>query len=75
MNLERDAYVELVRRPGLWIEAIRAYSTSRSLTSTAYLQWRHATAYGDHATTMSAQDLVNYLSWRREMRRLRNGSG
>ncbi len=75
LNLERGAIAELVRRPSLWIEAVRAYWASRSLTSTAYLRWRHATAYGDEVTTMSAHDLVNYLSWRREMRKLRNGSG
>ena len=71
MKLERGAILALVRRPGLWLEAARAYSSSRSLGTSAYLRWRHATAYGDYLTTMSAHDLLDYLVWRREMRALR----
>lgn len=71
VNLERGAILTLARRPGLWLEAVRALVDSRTLRSNVYLKWRHLTAYGDEQTTMSAHDLVNYLTWRREMRSIR----
>ena len=71
MKLERGSFAALIRRPSLWSEAISAFLSFRSLRSDAYISWRHLTAYGDEVTTMSAQDLVNYLIWRREMRAIR----
>lgn len=76
MGFERGAFVGLLAHPGLLIEAMRVwFATSRRgglSPSPAYLGWRSFTAYGDHAATASAQDLLDYLSWRREMRVIRN---
>jgi hypothetical protein len=72
MGLERGAFLAVLRHPGLWFEAVRAWFGMRRIgglsPSRVYLQWRTFTAYGDHLTTMSAHDLLNYLQWRREMR-------
>ncbi|HEX6222468.1 MAG TPA: hypothetical protein VF115_15360 [Acidimicrobiia bacterium] len=75
MGFERGAFLSLLRRPGLLIEAVRVwFATSRRGglgSSRAYLRWRTFTAYGDQLATVSAQDLLDYLSWRREMRVIR----
>lgn len=72
MGFERGAILALFRRPILLIEAIRAWFGMRRSGSlrpaAAYLEWRSFTAYGDRMTTTSAQDLVYYLQWRRNMR-------
>lgn len=72
MGFERGVFLSLLRHPGLLIEAMRAWlAMSRSgglRPSRSYLGWRAFTAYGDHLATASAQDLLDYLSWRREMR-------
>ena len=52
----------------LAVEGLKVWWSARSDAGRSYLRWRHVTAYGDESTTMSAQDLVNYLLWRREMR-------
>lgn len=72
MGFERGAILALVRRPALLVEAVRAWFAMRRkgglLPASSYLEWRHYTAYGDRMATASAQDLVYYLTWRREMR-------
>lgn len=75
MGFERGALLALLRRPALLIEAVRAWLAVRRNGGLGvagdYLGWRRATAYGDPMTTISAHDVVNYLSWRREMRSIR----
>ncbi|MFZ0014559.1 MAG: hypothetical protein WAL25_10650 [Acidimicrobiia bacterium] len=75
MGFERGAFLALTRHPRLLVEAMRTwFAMSRRGgigPARAYLQWRSSTAYGDHSATTSAQDLVYYLSWRREMRGIR----
>jgi hypothetical protein len=67
--------VTLLRHPVLVAEAVRSWFAMRRRGGLGvpgpYLSWRAVTAYGGEKTTMSAQDLLNYLSWRREMRRIR----
>lgn len=64
----------LVVEPALLWEAFRAalaMRRRRRLTpSMAYVSWRMYTAYGSHNDTASSDDLVHYLRWRRQMRRL-----
>lgn len=75
MGFERGVITTLVRRPVLAVEAMRSWFAMRRRgalqVSGAYLSCRRLTAYGGEKTTMSAQDVVNYLLWRREMRRIR----
>lgn len=75
MGFDRGAILALVRRPALLLEATRVWFAMRRnggvAPSSAYLEWRRSTAYGEPATTASAQDLVYYLEWRREMRSMR----
>lgn len=79
MGFERGAFLRLLRHPGLLIEAVRVWfamsSRGRLGPSAAYLRWRAFTAYGEHLATTSAQDLLDYLSWRREMRVIRKWEG
>jgi hypothetical protein len=62
------------RRPGLIIEGIRAFLGNRRrgriLPSSSYLAWRSHTAYGSVAP-VATDDLIEFLAWRRSMRRLR----
>jgi hypothetical protein len=75
LGFERGVIRALVVRPLLFWEAIRTWFAMRRRGGLAaagpYLSWRRVTAYGDPLTTMSAHDLLDYLSWRREMRRIR----
>lgn len=75
MGFERGAISAVIRHPVLILEAVRSLGAMRRRgglgLSGAYMRWRRATAYGDQMTTMSARDVVNYLSWRREMRTVR----
>jgi hypothetical protein len=75
MGFERGAIRALARHPTLLLEAIRVwFATRRRKTlwpASSYLEWRRYTAYGDRMATASAQDLVYYLEWRREMRAIR----
>jgi hypothetical protein len=75
LGFDRGAIRALVLRPHLLWEAVRTWFALRQrgglVVSGPYLSWRRATAYGDPLTTMSAHDLLDYLSWRREMRRIR----
>jgi hypothetical protein len=77
LGFERGVFRALARDPVLVIEALRAgWGVRRSggvLPSKSYLQWRSVTAYGDAMTTVGADDMVKYLRWRREMRRIRRG--
>ena len=76
MGFERSAFLALLRSPSLLVEAWRAWWGMRRRNSVrsarSYLGWRTVTAYGDEKTTVSAHDMVEYLSWRREMRRMRS---
>lgn len=75
MGFERGVVLGVLGHPRLWLEAVRTWFAVRRQSgfgaSQVYLGWRHFTAYGDHATTASAQDVLNYLQWRREMRTIR----
>jgi hypothetical protein len=75
MGFERGAFAALIRRPVLLLEAIKTWWAMRRRGSIRmagpYVSWRRLTAYGDHLTTFSAQDVVNYLSWRRGIRAIR----
>jgi hypothetical protein len=79
MGFERGAITALFRRPLLLLEALRTWLAMRRVggmgLSMAYLGWRALTAYGYYSTTLSAQDLLEYLYWRRGMRAIRSGSG
>jgi len=79
MGFERGAISALFRRPLLLLEALRTWVAMRRAgglgLSGSYMGWRAMTAYGDSLTTLSAQDLLDYLYWRRGMRAIRSGSG
>lgn len=79
MGFERAAFAALLRRPALLLEAIRTWWAMRRRGGLGlaghYVAWRRVTAYGDHLTTFSAQDVVSYLSWRREIRAIRKWVG
>ena len=64
----------LFSEPSLLVEAIRAGVALRRHrrpgVSRTYLEWRMYTAYGSHNDTASTDDVVHYLRWRRQMRRL-----
>ena len=65
----------LLRRPRLLLEAIRSGWTmrrhGRPYLSGAYIGWRIQTAYGTTNADMTSSDLVHYLEWRQQMRRIR----
>jgi hypothetical protein len=76
----RQAVVAVLRRPGLWPEALRAAGAMARrgwwrrppflpVPDRAYLSWRAATAYGTAAAPIAPGDLVAYLRWRRRQRR------
>lgn len=75
MGFERGAIFALLRRPLLLFEAVRtsvAMRRNRGLgLAAAYLAWRQSTAYGENVTTVSVRDMLDYLSWRRGLRRIR----
>jgi hypothetical protein len=77
MGFERGAILVLLRHPTLLVEALRTWFAMRRSgglgVAGPYLAWRRVTAYGDHLTTFRAQDVVNYLTWRREIRVIRKG--
>jgi hypothetical protein len=64
----------IVKVPSIWLEAVRAGWAIRRRRrlglSSPYMQWRSYTAYGNHNDVAGAEDLVHYLQWRRQMRRL-----
>lgn len=65
----------VVSHPSLWFEGLRSWVAMRRKgrlrVSANYLAWRQFTAYGGHSTTTGAQDLLEYLKWRRGMRAIR----
>jgi hypothetical protein len=75
MGFERGAIPALLRHPALFLEAVRMWFAMRRSGGIGpagpYLAWRRLTTYGDYLTTFGAQDVVNYLTWRREMRTIR----
>ena len=75
LGFQRGVILAILRHPILLVEAVRSWFAMRRRggfgPAGPYLGWRRATAYGDSLTTMSAHDVVNYLSWRREMRSIR----
>ncbi len=68
----------VVRRPPLWIEALRMLSAvrrrGRPWPSSAYIRWRSHTAYGE-VIPFPIEDLTEFLEWRRSMRRMARGTG
>lgn len=77
MGFERGAITALIRRPPLLLEALRTWLAMRRVGGIGmagpYLAWRSLTAYGDISATISAQDVLHYLHWRKGMRSVRNG--
>jgi hypothetical protein len=75
MGFERGAILRLLLHPVLLGEAVRSWLAMRRRggwgVASPYMSWRTLTAYGDYATTVSAQDLLSFLAWRREMRSIR----
>ncbi len=70
---------ELTRRPLLLIEAVRSFFATRRRRrlrpARAYLAWRSYTAYGDASGSFRTEDMVQFLAWRRRLRKIsRNGS-
>lgn len=65
----------LVSRPSLAVESTRMLASmrrrGRPTPSSDYLRWRMTTAYGRADAGLSGEDLVHYLEWRRQMRRIR----
>lgn len=63
----------ILTRPVLAFEALAAAwgfrSRRRLVPSRDLLAWRIATAYGSTAEPVRSEDLVDFLSWRRAMRR------
>ena len=79
MGFERGAILAILRHPFLAVEAVRTWFAMRRSGGIGpagpYLSWRRLTTYGDYRTTFGAQDVVNYLRWRREMRVIRKWEG
>ena len=65
---------QILSRPALWLEAVRAYWSMRRRGSFSpnheYLAWRSHTAYGTADHPITPEDLEAYLTWRRRQRRL-----
>ena len=72
-----DVLGELSRRPFLLIEAVRGYFATRRrrrlIPGNAYLSWRSYTAYGDPDAVFQKDDLIDFLAWRRRLRRSAQG--
>lgn len=80
MVITRSQVGCVARRPGLWAEAARAWVAHLPLRwwtrppflpvpDRRYLAWRRETAYGDPEARIEPADLVEYLQWRRRLRR------
>ncbi|NNF65404.1 MAG: hypothetical protein HKN07_14250 [Acidimicrobiia bacterium] len=78
--IDRAVVGTLLRRPRLWLEAVR-YALSASprgwwrrrpflpTLDRAYAEWRVATAYGSADQAIDPHDLVSFLEWRARQRR------
>lgn len=75
--------VAVVPRPQLWLVAIRQarrlaprrwWSTRpyMPMPSSAYLRFRSLTQYGDENHRVEVADVVDYLLWCKDMRRVAN---
>ena len=82
VGIAAAAAAAVVRRPGLWPAAVRQVGVlarpgwwrrwpPAPLPDPAYLRFRLQVAYGDDRRAVDASDIVDYLEWCREMRRLR----
>ncbi len=64
----------LIKEPILLWEALLAFFSVRRrrsvFPSSDYLGWRLATAYGSANTQAPSVDMVHYLRWRRQMRKI-----
>lgn len=71
--LPTDAALTVIRHPSVWWEALRviwAVSTNAvPVPHEPYLRWRALTAYGDADQPFRPDDLLEYLRWRKRMRR------
>jgi hypothetical protein len=67
----------LARHPGLVTEAVSVWMALGGWSRAAvdYRRWRLHTAYGDDNPRLTGSDLVHFLEWRRQMRRLRRWDG
>jgi hypothetical protein len=67
----------LTRHPGLLIEAVSLWMALGGWSKAAaeYRRWRLHTAYGGDNPRLMESDLVHFLRWRRQMRRLRRWDG
>ena len=77
----RRALGAVARHPGLWLEAVRVLVAVSPdgwwrtfpfvpRVEPDYAAWRLATAYGTEATAVAGEDLIGYLRWRRQQRRI-----
>jgi hypothetical protein len=77
-----DSILAIAVRPRLWLTAIGAAASLAPdgwwrrrphlpVPDDAVLRWRIATAYGSDDASISADDLVVYLEWRRRQRAAR----
>jgi hypothetical protein len=82
--MTRRAAAAVLRRPSLWIEAVRtlaAVSRDRwwrrppflPVPNRAYSRWRVSTAYGRSDAAVDPEDVVAYLRWRRRQRMIGQG--
>ena len=71
----------IARRPGLWPAAVHQVRVlarpgwwrrwpPAPIPDPAYLRFRLQVAYGDDERALDANDVVDYLEWCRQMRRL-----
>ncbi|GBD84667.1 hypothetical protein BMS3Abin02_01061 [bacterium BMS3Abin02] len=69
----------VARRPDLWLDAARSVFAFAPkawwkkfpflpVPETRYLAWRRFTAYGSVDQTLSGEDVVAFLEWRRRLR-------
>lgn len=69
----------LMRRPSLWLEALRAYAAFTPsgwwrrapflpVPRRAYLRWRTHTAYGSPTAAPNPTDVIQFLEWRKAQR-------
>lgn len=77
--LSGSVFRALIRRPRLWIEALRTWvamtptrwwssSPHLPLPRPRYWRWRMLTAYGSPEAKPRADDVVEFLEWRKRFR-------
>ncbi len=72
----KDLFRALLRRPELWVEALRAAWAIRSRFGRGspfslrgrYYRWRMSTAYGAQVPYPEGEDVIEFLVWRKHQR-------